>query len=67
METIKLNPKSEDRYDSELILSVKTWEKLKKFGDRELYKKYNKYGDYKELRIWLNQDEVDVEAHCLVE
>jgi len=33
-------------------------------GDKELYKKYNKYADYEELRIYINETSIDVEAHC---
>jgi len=52
---------------NEIILSPKTWERLKKEGDKELYKKYNKYADYSELRIYFNDDSIDLEAHCIKE
>jgi hypothetical protein len=65
METIKLDKKEGDYTVSEVVICPKTWEKLKKEGDKQLYKKFNKYADYTELRIYLNENEIDVEAHCI--
>lgn len=64
MEKIKFNGSF---YVSEIVLTVKDWEKLKKKGDKELYKKYNKYSDYEELRIYFNENHIDLESHCIKE
>ena len=66
MTKIKLN-KRKDYAFNELVLSPKTWEESKKKGDKELYKKYNKYANYTELRIHINENNIDAEAHCIEE
>ena len=67
METLKIKPKYGSFYISELNLSPKEWEQLKKLVDKELYKKYNKYADYGEIRIYMRDCQVDVEAHMVIE
>jgi hypothetical protein len=51
----------------ELIFSPEVWEQLKKSGDMELYKKNNHYANYSELRIHINDRDMDIEAHCIIE
>lgn len=64
MNTIKLN-KKDDYLWNELVVGVKTWEKIKKAGDEQLYKKFNKDADYEELRIYIGENEIDLDGHCL--
>lgn len=64
MKEIKFN-KAKDFNVNELMISPETWEKIKKAGDLELYKKFNKYADYEELRIYITDRGLDLEAHCI--
>jgi hypothetical protein len=52
---------------NEVVLMAKEWEKFKKVGDKELYKKYNKYSDYEELRIYFNDNNIEIDAHIMRE
>lgn len=47
----------------QLCLCKEDWEKFKKKGDMELYKKYNKYADYNELRIYINDGSLELNGH----
>lgn len=50
---------------NEVVFMAKEWEKFKKVGDKELYKKYNKYSDYEELRIYFNGNNIEIDAHIM--
>lgn len=52
---------------NEVVFMAKEWEKFKKAGDKELYKKYNKYSDYEELRIYFNDNNIEIDAHIMKE
>ena len=65
MVEMKIN--KNDYFVSEMVFSVESWEKFKKLGDKELYKKINKYEDYEELRVYFNDKSIELEAHCVKE
>ena len=59
--------RTKDGFYCVLSLSPEEWEKLKKTGDKQLYKKKNKYADYTELRIMVSSTQVEIEGHCIKE
>lgn len=67
MAKVKFNRKTPDSTFFELVITPKTWEKIKAAGDRELYEVNNKYADYEELRIYFGEDGLEMEAHCIKE
>jgi len=50
----------------ELNISPEVWEKLKKAGDYELYKKLNKYANYNELRIYCGGKQIELNGHSII-